>query len=313
MINKISVKFFSALTAAAIFLLTVFLCLKYSRTYLRAQQSVISQGAESREPLYLPSVSYVRLLTFGFDGLFSDILWFNTLNYFGKQFRGEKDYRWLAHMCDLVSSLDSKASHVYEFCATLLSWVAREPEKSNKILTKAIQIDSNNWRYLYLRGFNYWYFLDRKDLAREDIQQAASIQGAPVFLSSLASRLIAVQEDPRLAFEFLQDAASRTKDNNAKSALIEQAKLAKMALDIRALKNKIQDYENKYGQKPQSWGDLLAKGLMQGIPLDPFGSAYVLDSSSLEISSLSGRKPLSWTAKTAETGLANAFRQEENR
>lgn len=190
-----------------------------SRASLLQQKNSSSAALDERPPLYLPRADKVRSLTFGFDTVASKILWFKTINYFGKQFTGSQDYRWLANMCDVVTELDPKARHVFEFCGTLLSWVAKEPTKSDLILTKAIESDPSYWRYYYLRAFNSWYFLNRFENAKKDLMLALEMPEAPNFLKTLAVHFLAGDQGPEVAREFLKDLLANTTDKNVKKAL----------------------------------------------------------------------------------------------
>jgi tetratricopeptide (TPR) repeat protein len=282
--------------------------ISWSRNSLRLREVTESEQLAEETPLYLPSVRYVKLITLGFNHLFSDILWFNTLNYFGKQFEGNKDYRWLGHMCNLVTSLDSRSRHAYEFCTTLLSWISREPEASTKLLSRAIITEPDYWRYWYLRGFNYWYFLDRKDLAERDIRHASTLPGAPPFLASLASRLMVSKNDLDTAISFLKELIENTDDETARRAFEEKLKLAYISRDIRFLRKKIEKYEAKSERKLTEFSQLVESGVLKGIPLDPYNMRYYIDSETGEIKTRSGKKGLEFFGKTAKTGLARQFR-----
>ena len=75
------------------------------------------------------------------------------------------------------------------------------------------------WRFYYLRGFTYWYFLERNDLASKDLTYASKLPDAPPFIASIASRLLAAENDPRIAIAFLHDLVKETKDPTARKAL----------------------------------------------------------------------------------------------
>jgi hypothetical protein len=292
----------------ALLLIIVGACgLSWSKTALRTKQLVLADISAKRAPLYLPSVRYVKLVTLGFNHFFSNILWFNTLNYFGAHYDSDKDYRWLGHMCELVTDLDNQARHVYESCATLLSWVAKEPQKSTQLLTKAIEVQPQYWRLRYLRGFNYWYFLGRTDLAEVDLRTASALEGAPSFLASLASRLIVSREDPNTAIAFLQDIIRNTNDKTAKKALKGKLRRAKISRDIKFLEGKIAQYETDHPQKVEHLNQLIEAGLLEKIPLDPYGSDYFFDQQTGEIKSKSGKRGLEFFGKTAESGLAKGI------
>jgi hypothetical protein len=191
-------------------------------------------------PLYLPESKYVKLVTLGFDNAASDLIWFQTINYFGKQYKANSDFKWLYLMCDLVSSLDARQKHVYEFCGTLLSWMAKQPELSNQILTKGIAAMPQWWRLYYLRSFNNWYFLENMEVAQADLSHASRLPEAPLFLTKIASRMMIAGNNPQLAVDYLRDLIRNTRDKNVASALTERLKLAEQALVEFQSGNKIE-------------------------------------------------------------------------
>lgn len=279
-----------------------------TREQLRTQKAQMAKRIAAEKPLSLPEVKYVRLITLGYNNLFGNILWFSTLDYFGKHLAGDRDYPWLGHMCSLVTSLDSRARHVYEFCSTLLSWVAREPQLSEELLTKAISSEPDYWRYYYLRGFMYWYFLDQPENAKTDLSKAASLPNAPPFLASIASRMMVSNDSPDTAIRFLQDLIANTSDKHAKKALGSHLKKAYISRDLRVLENLTLRYREQTGMLVTSLQDLVQAEMLSKIPKDPYGKEYYLDSASGEIKAGSGKKGLEFYGKTSKTGLASKLR-----
>ena len=210
-----------------------------TRSALKQSKSQMQAALPEQSPLYLPEAKKVRTVTLGFDQLASDILWFQTLNYFGKQIERKRDIPWLAHMCDLVTDLDRKAKHAFEFCSTLLSWVAKDPNTSVRLLDRAIDEDPNYWRYYYIRGFTHWYFLDDRKKAAKDLSKAAGLPDAPLFLSSLAGRMLASDDSPATAIRFLKNLIEQNKDPHAKTVLHEKLKLAYVSRDLKALQKQM--------------------------------------------------------------------------
>jgi hypothetical protein len=255
-------------------------------------------------PLYLPKLEAVKSITLGYEQFASTILWFTTVHYFGSQFEAKKSMPWFGHMCELVTELDPRARHVFEFCGTLLSWIAREPKRCINLLTRGIENDPEHWRYYYLRGFTYWYFLEDMERAKNDLVYASKIKDAPLFLSSLAARLISTHDDIGNAISFLKASIENTEDPNAKAALEERLQLAYVSNDIRRLMRLIENYEGVYQKKPESLLRLVEEGYLSAVPFDPFGEAYLYDFDSGEIFSNQGRKGLYFAGKTAKTGFA---------
>lgn len=274
----------------------------WSKAELRDTRGQQSEHVE-RPPLYLPEANTVRLVTLGFNNFFSDILWFNTVNYFGKQYLGSKDYRWLNEMCGLVTSLNPNALHVYEFCGTLLSWIGKEPEQSNALLSKAIEHHPTQWRYHYLRGFNYWYFLEQPEKARDDFEAAAKLPDAPPFLGSLASRLMVRTENPSTAVAFLNDLINNSTNQAARDALTEKLKRAILSRDIWSLEQAVEKFKSSKGRNPINLAELVVENYVATLPTEPFGGSYSLDPTTGKVVTSSGEKGLEFKGKTAKTGL----------
>ncbi|NLF25930.1 MAG: hypothetical protein GX589_09790, partial [Deltaproteobacteria bacterium] len=163
------------------------------------------------EVLYLPNGKGLEFISFGFKNALADILWFNTISYFGKHYRLDRDYTWLDHMCSLITELDPHARHIFEFCSLMLAWEAKKTNAALTTLSRALKAEPKYWRYYYLRGMTYAFFLKDSTLAREDFIAGARLPGAPVFMAKLASKKMALG-DPDTAIEFLQEVIASASD-----------------------------------------------------------------------------------------------------
>lgn len=189
--------------------------------------TLISDSDQTIELRYLPNGENLKALSFGYRNTLADLLWFNAINYFGKHYRGDKNLKWLYHMCDLVATLDPKAHHVYEFCGTMLAWENASPEQAMKILTTGVNNLPNSWYLKYLRGFTALYFLKELEVAREDFISAAKIDGCPPFVARLAASTLSELEDPMIAVGFLDEMIARADDSAKKSLLDKRESIIK--------------------------------------------------------------------------------------
>jgi len=173
-----------------------------------------------REVLYLPRTSTVQLTSIGYRYAVGHLLWFKTISYFGKHYASDRNYQWLAHMCDLVSTLNPKAAYVYQFCSNMLSWEAHAPDQSVSILDKAIELNPENWRFHYYRGITYLFFLKEGAKARDDFVTASQLPGAEPFVKRLAAKTLAEQQDRATAIEFLKEMLRAERDPSARNVLL---------------------------------------------------------------------------------------------
>lgn len=208
------------LLAGSAFALTAFARVKVSL------EETIYKEDKAQEVLYLPNGTALRFMSFGYSNALAQLLWFQTVSYFGKHYQQDQSYEWLNHYCQLVVSLNPEMEHPYLFCSQMLAWEVHQPQRANDFLTLGIQQHPDNWYMRYLRGFNASYFLHDQSDALQDFIAASKLPGAPAMVARLAAKSIGQLESPEVAIEFLEEAISRADDPAARAAL--RAKLDRL-------------------------------------------------------------------------------------
>jgi hypothetical protein len=181
-------------------------------------ENTIKHSSE-REVLYMPNGQALSVVSIGYRNSLAHLLWFTTVDYFGRHYASDKNYQWLGHMCDLVTTLSPRLPHVYQFCSNMLSWEANTPQRSIPILAKAMQNLPNDWRFPYLRGVTHMFFLKDTESASKDFLLAARLPGAHAIVKRLAAKTLASLETPETAVEFLDEMIRQEQDPNARRAL----------------------------------------------------------------------------------------------
>ena len=244
------------------------------------------------EALYLPNERAVEVISFGYRKAFANYLWFRTINYFGKHYASDQNYRWLYHMCDLVSTLDPQSKHVCDFCSTMLSWEVNAPVEAIKILDKGVNANPEYWKFHYLRGFTWLYFLDDKAKAYDDFIAASKLPGVHPMVVTIAAKTMAAQDDPEDGIEFLRTVLRTTTDEFARGVLIARLKELSYERDLRLFEKALDRYRAAQKNSPQKIEEL-SSFLEQAVSLsDPFGGSYTLDASGEKIVSTSNHKRL---------------------
>ncbi len=278
-----------------------------------------SDTDQSREALYLPSAEAAVASSLGYRNVLAQLLWFNTINYFGKHYRGEKNYRWFSHMCDLVSRLNPRLSHVYPFCATLLTWEGDQPEESVRLLDRAVETFPSNWNFLYIRGFTKIYFLDDQTGGEADLVLAAQLPDAHPIIKSLAARTMVTRDGPDAAIQFLRNALRLTKEPAAREALQARLNDTMFHKELTTLQEAARSFRESNGRVPSSLEELRSTKLVPNQVLergflDPLGGKYALDKATGEVTSSSGTPQFSptWNTKEErERRIAEAMAAEE--
>ncbi len=256
---------------------------------------VKSTESVQEETLYLPNGQALQFMSFGYQHALGQLLWFKTINYFGKHYQRDRNYRWLAHMCGLVTALNPALTHTYQFCATMLTWEANNVEASNQILSQAIEQHPRNWFFWYLRGFNYAFFLRDEQKAKDDFVSASRLPGAHPAVIRLAGKKLLNLSSPDTAINFLNEMIESTADPKARSALRERLQEAQYEKDLRALERAADLYYSRLHVRATDIHELARENLVPSELVeqhfrDPFGGFYSLDSVTGEVRSSSGKK-----------------------
>lgn len=243
-----------------------------------------------QEALFLPHADVVTALSFGYRNALANLLWFNTINYFGRHHANDKNYRWLKHMCQLVTTLDPQAKHVYEFGSTMLAWEADAPRDGHELLGAAIQVFPEDWRLYYLRGFTSMYFLKDEEGAKADFLAASRLPGAHPVVIRLAAKKVGSLDDPQTAIDFIHSMLKIQTDPAARHTL--EARLHELLFqrDQQQLAEARRRYVAAQGVEPETIQELVTHGILADIPLDPFGARYEIDSRSGEFRSVNSNR-----------------------
>ena len=105
---------------------------------------------------------------------------------------------------------------------------------------------------------------------------------------------------------FLTDALRATKDPAARKALEEKLIDAKIALDVKILDGAVKEAKAISGKEITSLKQLVELGKLRYIPKDPTNEEYVLNTDTGLVTTRAGSRGLTFTGKTADTGLLSS-------
>ena len=249
-------------------------------------QVVRDRGWAPYEPessvLWLRSGEAAKKLALSFDAVAADVYWIRAVIYYGGHRRaGARTYDELFPLLDLVTSLDPQFKVAYRFGALFLSEPPPggpgRPDQAIALLERAVERDGD-WEYYEDIGVvHYWWRQDYVSAA-EWFKKAASRPGAPSWLLGLAATTLAAggsrESSRQLWTELL---------NNADAGYIqEQARLRLDQLDamdaIDELTASLQRFTDREGRRPAAWQELVTAERLPGIPLDPAGVPFEVDS-----------------------------------
>ena len=258
--------------------LVLLFCLAASILSLRQIDQVRSK-ATLEEVLFVTSPKMVKRMSLGYDGLLADIYWTRAVQYFGGHHAERaRDFRLLAPLLEITTTLDPKLLVAYQFGANFLAPKppngAGLPQKAIELVHNGINNNPNDWNLYYQLGFVY--YMDLKDYARaaEAFAHGSELPGAHPFMKIIAAQMAQHAGDNQMARALWMTTYQSTQDKQIRGNAIAHLRALQVSDDIDALQELVSQYGRKTGVLPRSMTDLVGAGLLRSIPLDPTGRPY---------------------------------------
>jgi len=234
---------------------------------------------------FLPQGEVLRLALLGHHHLGADVIWLRIVQVLGEDVVAERDYEWLNHALDVVTTLDPQYVFAYDVGGTILAELAHRVDWSNRLLHKGYDANPAAWRLPFILGFNHFFHLQDYVQAGEYMSQAARIPGRPYYIDTLAARLYVEGGSPTLALSYLDSMLQQTTDPQLRSVYLEKYKEVMVARDLQNFDQAVERYRQARGKLPRALSDLVNEGYLNTIPEEPFGGEYRLHTETGEVSS----------------------------
>jgi len=243
--------------------------------------------------LYVTSGEVIKRLALSYDTVLADVYWIRAIQHYGGDRRSDAPRRYdlLYPLLDLTTSLDPRFKIAYRFGAIFLMEPypggAGRPDLAIKLLEKGIELAPDRWEYYLDIGFVYYWRLSEYDKAADWFERGAELPGAPWWLRTYAAVTLAKGGDRESSRFMWRNIRDTTEDDwLRRNAELRLAQLD--ALDqIDQLAAIVAEFERRAGRTPERWEDVVAAGLLTGVPADPSGEPYQLNRSTGDVT-LSG-------------------------
>ncbi|MCX8072093.1 MAG: hypothetical protein N3C12_06555 [Candidatus Binatia bacterium] len=283
-------------------------------TTVFTQTQLARTRAELGDPpelIYAPPGKFLQVVSLGYRHALADVLWFRTIDYFGRHYRGDRIYPWLAEMCERVTDLDPAAVHVYRFGGVILPWEANEVDAGIALLEKGVRNLPHSWELRYMLGFSYYFFRDDLEAASRELRAALALPDAPGFLAGLLAVIDAAHRGPEAAMEFLQAALRTTTVPEVRETIEEQLRELAFARAWAEIEQAVRIYRDRFGVPPPNLSTLETAGILSRVPADPFGGGFVIDPQTGTVRATTGRTPKKLGSSKIREAILKGKRSDE--
>jgi len=213
-------------------------------------------SAPMEDVLFISSPEFVKRASLGYSGLLADIYWMRVVQYFGRKHQREsKEYKALAPLLDIATTLDPNLVVAYEWGSTFLD------------------------QRLYFT-LAFVQYLGQHDYlgAAKTFEEGSKVPGAHPWMKIMAAKMLTDAGNLETARYMWQNIYDESTDKNLKQNA--ELHLASLVVDqaVPQLESLISEFKARTGDNPTSWRDLIASGLLRSIPRDPTGTPYVFQS-----------------------------------
>jgi hypothetical protein len=255
-------------------------CMTGSILVLSRIQAVFP-STRMEDVLLISSPEFLRKASLGYSGLLADIYWMRVVQYFGrKHLRDSMQYKALAPLLDMTTTLDPNLVVAYEWGSTFLQQPppsgAGDDDAAVALIRKGIRNNPDHWRLYFTLGFIQ--YLGQHDYlgAAKTFEEGSKVPNAHPWMRIMAAKMLSDAGNIETARYMWQNIYNESTDKNLKQNA--ELHLASLVVDeeIPQLESLISEFRMRAGRNPSSWRELIASGLLRSIPRDPTGASYEL-------------------------------------
>jgi tetratricopeptide (TPR) repeat protein len=242
-----------------------------------AQRASLSQ---ERDDVLLRSGKLVKLMSLEYAPLMANIYWTRVVQYYGnKHVQGQANLELLWPLLDITTTLDPNLLISYRFGAMFLSQSAPtgagRPDLAIQLVQRGIRANPDYWRLYEDLGFIYYFDLKDYKSASEAFLDGSKKPSAHLWMKVMAAKVAAEGESFETSDYLWKDIYESTTDPTVKKSALLHRQLLRAKEDCRQLNVLADAYAKRFGRRPTLMSELVQAGLLQGIPGDPLGRAYV--------------------------------------
>jgi hypothetical protein len=238
-------------------------------------------GGTSANLLYVRSPEAMKRLALSYDSLVADLYWIRAVQHYGGTKLStdpNKAYDLLYPLLDLTTSLDPRLNVAYYYGAIFLAEPfpggPGRPDLAIALLQKGLQAQPEKWEFAQEIGFiNYWWVQDYAQAAAW-FRRASELPNAPSWLTALAATTLA-QGGSRASSRVLWEQIGRTAEDDWFRGEARRRLLQLDAMD-----------------QLDQLNAALRAGVLRGLPADPTGVPYRLESDRVTVDPRSSLYPL---------------------
>ncbi len=244
----------------------IVVCLAYAIFFQNRTLSDAEQIWERYEQrMVLPSGQVLDFLTLGYDQIYTDWLWLNSIQAFGRGWITEDmSTRPIFDYFDTLTDLDPRFINAYRFGNLIIGDNRLDWDLGQEILVKGTLLNINNYDIPYLGVYNAIFHADKPEQARWFAVRLMNIPDAPTFMRRFKGYIETREGRYEAAFDFnlryLMEYIATGNDVERPIVLQRMRQLLDQ-WNRREMDAAVDRYLARYAEHPTRMEDLLVPGV----------------------------------------------------
>jgi tetratricopeptide (TPR) repeat protein len=226
----------------------------------------------------LPSGKSLKILSFGYTNLASDLLFIWSIQFYSSYYLTNR-YHFLERVFDTITDITPSYKEPYIIGAMIMALEARDIPMALRLLEKGSRKNPTEWAFDLDAGFYSYKYLKDYVKAEKYYNQAAAKPDAPIFIKRMNAHMVYLRNDLKMATRMWLDIYKNASDILTKDSAFNHLYQLKAESDIPVLQEKITAFRQKFNRWPSSLAELVRTGLVSGMPRDFAGNEYQYDPS----------------------------------
>ena len=247
--------------------------------FMQMRMDSIRSVKEADEARYLPNEKLLGHFTAGMSSVVADVLWLKSIQYIAKHFRSDQDYEWLKHIFTMIFRLDPYFEGAYRYAGIFLPALQGDYESALAFLEQGMMNCPFSWRIPYETAMIWLVNLknrpDSEEQAARYLALAVATGKAPEFVGEVAVNLQAKHNLEDIEQKMWEEAA-----RGGDKFVRELAQYKLQLVDIRRVCKRLDELvvklSKQQGRAVASLDELVAAGVLPGVPADPLGGRFLL-------------------------------------
>jgi hypothetical protein len=219
----------------------------------------------------------------------ADLYWTRVVQYFGgKHYQRAEQYKLLAPLLDITTTLDPHLLVAYEFGSIFLAQQppegAGDPAAAAALVQKGIRENPEAWRLWYHLGYIYFDELHDSKAASEAFLEGSQVPGALPWMKVMAAALAQHAGEAETARYLWTQIYNSTADPDIRANAVKRLIALRVDQEVERLQAVAERYQRETRTVPGSFLELVQAGYLPRLPVDPLGNPYLLVEGRVQVS-----------------------------